>query len=277
MKDLQGKVAVITGAASGIGRAVAGRCVSAGMKVVLADIDPGGLDVAEKELGDDGADVLAVVTDVSKPDQVHALANRTLDAFGAVHLLHNNAGVATGGFIWQCPIADWKWLLDVNLWGVIHGVHTFVPLMLEGGADGHIVNTASAAGLTSPPLLGAYNVTKHGVVTLSETLARELAMQHSKIKVSVLCPGFVTTGVFDPGGDQPGMRYTPEPNDAEAAALASHMMEGALAPEVVADHVLDAVRHEQFYVLTHPELTAAVRTRTDDIISGRTPRLESFF
>jgi NAD(P)-dependent dehydrogenase (short-subunit alcohol dehydrogenase family) len=277
MKDLQGKVAVITGAASGIGRAVAGRCVTAGMKVVLADIEPGALDVAEKELGEDGADVLAVVTDVSKPDQVHALANRTLDVFGAVHLVHNNAGVATGGLIWQCPIADWKWLLDVNLWGVIHGIHTFVPLMLEGGADGHIVNTASAAGLTSPPLLGPYNVTKHGVVALSETLARELAMQHSKIKVSVLCPGFANTGVADPGRGRTATLPTPDRNEPEAAALASQMMEGALAPEVVADHVLDAVRHEQFYILTHPELTAAVRTRMDDIISGRTPRLQYLY
>jgi NAD(P)-dependent dehydrogenase (short-subunit alcohol dehydrogenase family) len=275
MKDLQGKVAVITGAASGIGRAVAGRCATAGMRVVLADVDPGALDVAEKELGNDGADVLAVVTDVSKPDQVDALARRTLDTFGAIHLLHNNAGVATGGLIWQCTIADWEWLLGVNLWGVIHGIHTFVPLMLAGGADGHIVNTASAAGLTSPPLLGPYSVTKHGVVTLSETLARDLAMQQSRIKVSVLCPGFVNTGVLERTRDRPSRRRIDD-DDLGASALASHMMEGALAPEVVADHVLDAVRHEQFYVLTHPELTAAVRTRMDDIISGKSPRLDGF-
>ena len=277
MRDLQGKVAVITGAASGIGRAVAGRCASAGMKVVLADIEAGALDVAEKELRGEGADALAVVTDVSKPDEVDALATRTLDAFGAVHLLHNNAGVTTGGLIWQCTIAEWQWLLGVNLWGVIHGIHTFVPLMLDGGDDGHIVNTASAAGLTSPPFLGPYNVTEHGVVTLSETLARELAILRSRIKVSVLCPGFVNTAVVDSSRNRRDELRNPVEDDTVASALAAHVVESALAPEIVADHVLDAVRHEQFYVLTHPELTAAIHTRMDDIVSGKAPRVESFF
>src|SRR5204862_7300470 len=170
----------------------------------------GALDVAEKELREEGAEVIAVVTDVSKPESVEALAQRTLDTFGAVHVVHNNAGVATSGLIWECTVADWRWVLGVNLWGVIHGVHTFVPIMLEGGDEGHIVNTASAAGLTSPPFLGPYNVTKHGVVTLSETLARELALQQSKIKVSVLCPGFVTTGIANSARNRPEELRNPE-------------------------------------------------------------------
>jgi NAD(P)-dependent dehydrogenase (short-subunit alcohol dehydrogenase family) len=277
MKDFKGKVAVITGGAGGIGRAVAGRCAGLGMKVVLADIEAGALEVAEKELREEGAEVVGVVTDVSDPAAVEALAQRTLDAFGAVHLLHNNAGVAAGGFIWQCTVADWKWVLGVNLWGVIHGVHTFVPIMLEGGEEGHIVNTASAAGLTSPPFLGPYNVTKHGVVTLSETLSRELAMQQSRIKVSVLCPGFVNTGIFNSGRNRPEALRNSDDDDLMASALAAHVMKDAIAPEVVADHVLDAVRLEQFYILTHPELMTAIQGRMDDIISGKSPRPESFF
>ena len=276
MKDLAGKVAVITGGASGIGRAVAGRCATAGMKVVLADIEQDALDVAEKELREDGAEVLGVVTDVSKPESVEGLAQRAVDAFGTVHLLHNNAGVATGGLIWECTVADWRWVLGVNLWGVIHGIHTFVPIMLQGDEEGHIVNTASAAGLTSPPFLGPYNVTKHGVVTLSETLARELAMQQSKIKVSVLCPGFVNTGIFNSGRNRPEELRNPDHDDTLISMLAAQVMEGALAPEIVADHVLDAVRHEQFYILTHPELMEAIRGRMDDIVSGRAPRPDSF-
>src|SRR4051794_26987241 len=275
MKNLSGKVAVITGGASGIGRAVAGRCAAAGMKVVLADIEQSALELAEKELSGDGADVIAVPTDVSKSESVDALAERALEAFGAVHVLHNNAGVAAGGPIWECTLADWQWVLGVNLWGVIHGVRTFVPIMLERGEEGHIVNTASAAGLTSPPFLGPYNVTKHGVVTLSETLARELAMQHSKIKVSVLCPGFVNTGIFTSNRNRPDELRNPEDDDSIASVLAAHVMEGALAPEIVADHVLDAVRHEQFYILTHPELMEAIKGRMDDIVTGKAPRMES--
>src|SRR4051812_32799736 len=276
MKNLSGKVAVITGGASGIGRAVAGRCAAAGMKVVLADIEQSALELAEKELSGDGADVIAVPTDVSKPESVDALAERALEAFGAVHVLHNNAGVAAGGPIWECTLADWQWVLGVNLWGVIHGVRTFVPIMLERGEEGHIVNTASAAGLTSPPFLGPYNVTKHGVVTLSETLARDLAMQQSKIKVSVLCPGFVSTGIFNSGRNRPEELRNPGSNEGVMSALAATVMEGALAPEIVADHVLDAIRQEQFYILTHPELTASIQARVDDIVAGRPPSAATF-
>src|SRR5438105_3443891 len=174
MEELRGKVAVITGGASGIGRAFAERCLEEGTKIVLADIEPEALERAAQELAGAGADVLAVRTDVSQAAAVDELAQRTLDRYGAVHLLFNNAGVATSGPIWQNSLADWQWVLGVNLMGVIHGIHTFVPIMLAQGGPAHIVNTASMAGLVSTPGLGVYNVAKHGVVTLSETLALEL-------------------------------------------------------------------------------------------------------
>jgi NAD(P)-dependent dehydrogenase (short-subunit alcohol dehydrogenase family) len=281
MKQLQGKVAVVTGAASGIGRAVAGRCVDAGMRVVLADIEEGPLALAEKELAAAGGTVLAVPTDVSSAPSVAALAARALDGFGAVHLLHNNAGVAVAGPLWTCTLADWQWILGVNLWGVIHGIRTFVPIMLAQDEEGHIVNTASAAGLTSPPFMGPYNVTKHSVVTMSETLARELAFQQSKLRVSVLCPGFVNTGIASSERNRPADLL----NEADAgpgaapfgADMVRQMVESGIAPEVVADHVLDAVRHERFYILTHPELTGAVSARAEDIVTGRTPSLDNLF
>src|SRR3954449_6626026 len=202
MKDLKGKVAVVTGAASGIGNAVATRFAQEGMKVVLADIEEGPLADAEKALAETGANVLAVPTDVTKGDQMDTLAQKTFDAFGTVHVIHNNAGVATGGMMWTLTEADWQWVLGVNLWGVIHGVRVFVPRMVEQ-AEGHVVNTASRAGLTSAPMMGPYNVSKHGVVTLSETLAAELALHGSPVKVSVLCPGWVNTRINEAERNRP--------------------------------------------------------------------------
>ena len=178
MKEFKGKVAVITGAASGIGRAIAERCAREGMKVVLADIEEEALSQAEEEMKAEGATVLAALTDVSKAGDVEALAQKTLDTFGAVHLLCNNAGVLPGrDFLWERTLNDWEWVLGVNLWGVIHGTRVFVPVMLEQGTECHIVNTASAAGLLSIPYLGIYNVTKHAVVALTETLHRELRLR----------------------------------------------------------------------------------------------------
>src|SRR5262245_34708822 len=174
MKEFTGKVAVVTGAASGIGRALAERFARAGMKVVLADVETGALEEAAREIRATGAPTLAVRTDVSKAADVEGLARATLDAFGAVHILCNNAGVALGGPCWMHTVADWEWVLGVNLWGVIHGVRVFTPIMLSQGGEGHIVNTASLAGLFSGPGSAIYNVTKHGVVTLSETLSQEL-------------------------------------------------------------------------------------------------------
>src|SRR5689334_1941764 len=174
MKDFAGKVAVVTGAASGIGRALADRCAQEGMKVVLADVEESALVRAADEFRATGAPILAVRTDVSKAEDVEALARKTVETFGGVHLLFNNAGVGAGTTAWETSLRDWEWVLGVNLWGVIHGLRSFVPIMLSQGSEGHIVNTASIAGLVLGPGLAAYKVSKHGVISLSETLYGEL-------------------------------------------------------------------------------------------------------
>lgn len=197
MKEFKGKVAVITGAASGIGRGIAERCVSEGMKVVLADIDEANLSKAETELKTAGGTVLGVRTDVSKRSDVERLARQTLDAFGQVHLLFNNAGVAAGGAPWEATWNDWEWVTGVNLWGVIHGVKVFTPLMLAQNTECHIINTSSAAGLIAGGGSAPYAVTKHAVVALSESLYLTLEQRNSQIKVSVLCPGLVRTNIAD--------------------------------------------------------------------------------
>lgn len=283
MKDLDGKVAVVTGGASGIGRAVATRFAQAGMKVVLADIEQGALDETTKAFADAGHTAFPVVTDVSDGKSVEALAEQTLSEFGAVHLLHNNAGVGTGGFVWTHTEADWKWVLGVNLWGVINGVRTFVPIMIEQGQPAHVVNTASMAGLISVPFLGAYNVSKHGVVTLSETLHRELQMVNAPIGVSVLCPGMVQTNIFESQRNRPegmrneggsqgfeGMIRDQAAGSADAASLGAFGQ--FLTPEEVAGKVFDAVESDRFYILTHPESSEILVTaRMEDILSGRAP------
>ncbi len=202
MKDLQGKVAVVTGGASGIGRAVAEAAATAGMQVVLADIEEAALKEADTAMTASGAEVLSVVTDVSVGSSVDELRDKALARFGAVHLVHNNAGVAVGGPLWTVTEADWTWVLGVNLWGVVHGIRAFVPVLLEQG-EGHVVNTASLAGLTSPSMLGPYNVTKHAVVTMSETLYRDLEAVGSRVGVSVLCPGFVQTRIAESDRNRP--------------------------------------------------------------------------
>jgi NAD(P)-dependent dehydrogenase (short-subunit alcohol dehydrogenase family) len=274
MRELAGKVAVVTGAASGIGRALAERFARAGMKVVLADVEPAALATAARELTEAGAETLAVPTDVSRAGDVDALARRTLERFGAVHVVCNNAGVSLAGPIWEHTLEDWEWLLGVNLWGVVHGVRTFVPLMLDGKAPGHIVNTASIAGLTSVPGLGVYNVSKHGVVTLSETLAKDLAMAGAPIKVSVLCPGFVNTRILDSGRNRPVALAagTERARPAALEGVVRDLIAAGMPPAEVAGHVLRAIEEERFYVLTHPDFAARVKERCQDILDGRTPQ-----
>jgi NAD(P)-dependent dehydrogenase (short-subunit alcohol dehydrogenase family) len=280
MQSLTGRVAVVTGAASGIGAALAQRFAAEGMQLVLADVEQDPLARIAADLQAQGVATLALRTDVSKPRDVEALAQQTLERFGAVHVLCNNAGVASFGYAWERSVADWEWVLGVNLWGVIHGIRSFVPIMLRQGAEGHIVNTASMAGLTTLPLHSLYQVSKHGVVTLSESLHHELSLIGSKLKVSVLCPGWVDTQI----GSSERNRPAPMQGDAGPAALRAEeararewalqsLAVGMPAAEVAAC-VLAAIREERFYILTHPDWNGLVRTRMQDILEARNPALD---
>src|SRR5581483_2374453 len=212
MKDLVDKVAVVTGAGRGIGRALATRVDAEGMKVVAADVEQRALDAVAAEVAQAGAKVLAVRTDVSQARDVEALAAKTVDAFGAVHVLCNNAGVVAGGAFWELTAGDWEWVVGVNLWGVIHGTRVFVPIMRAQDTECHIVNTASMAGLVSSPYNAVYAVTKHAVVALSESLHHDLTVWSSKIRVSVLCPGWVNTRIFEADRNRPEALRAPRPD-----------------------------------------------------------------
>ena len=279
MKEFREKVAVVTGAASGIGRAIADKAAEEGMKVVLADINKEGLAKAEAELRASGAAVVAVPTDVSKAGDVEALARKAMEEFGGVHLLVNNAAVYTTGVIWENTVSDWGWVLGVNLWGVIHGVRTFVPLMLEQDVEAHIVNVSSMTGLTRSSNLGTYTVSKHGIVALSETLFYELTERNPKVKVSVLCPGRVDTPVayaarkrFEATKDVPGEREMGPEDEAQIERMAGAFSTG-MDPREVAEKVFDAIRVERFYILTHPEEKARVKRRMEGILEERNPTL----
>jgi NAD(P)-dependent dehydrogenase (short-subunit alcohol dehydrogenase family) len=277
MLEFKGKVAVITGAASGIGRSIAERCALEGMKLVLADVEQNALAKAELELRGTGAAVLAVRTDVSKAADIEALARAAYQEFGAVHLLFNNAGVGANGSSWESSLADWEWVMGVNLWGVIHGIRTFVPLMLEQDCECTIVNTASIAGLISGPGLAVYKASKHAVVSLSETLSCELTEIGAKIKVSVLCPMWVKTQIFDSDRNRPAGLQNPStgepanPNSEATAQAVYQAVQDGISPSQVADDVFNAIRDEKFYILTHPESKVLVKHRMEAILQERNP------
>lgn len=275
MKDFAGKVAVITGAGSGFGREFARLGAGLGMKLALADIQPDALAAAADELRGLGAQVLAETVDVSRADHIERLAQRTLDAYGAVHLLFNNAGVAAGGLVWETTQKDWEWVLGVNLWSVIHGVRTFVPAMLAQGDECHVVNTASVAGLLSPQMMGVYNVSKHGVVTLSETLYQDLRVAGARIGVSVLCPAFVPTGIAHSERNRPAELRDAAPPAASvlAAQKASEkaVSAGKVSAAQVAQMTFDAIRENRFYILTHPKILDSVELRLRDVLEQRSP------
>jgi len=269
-----GRVAVVTGAASGIGLALSERLAREGMRVVMADIEEPALAEAAQVLIGGGAQVLPVPTDVASSEQVDALRDRALEAFGAVHLLCSNAGVTgLGRSLWEMTRADWEWVLGVNLWGVIHGIRSFVPVLRNQDAA-HIVNTASVAGLVAGTL-GPYSVTKHAVVALSEALYVQLLQYGSNVGVSVLCPGWVRTQILNSERNRPADLEPPEPDPAWATAreVVRQLVESGMEPAQVATQVVDAVREGRFYVLTHPEMNDAIRRRTEDVLAGGPPRL----
>ena len=276
MEGLNGRNAVVTGAASGIGRALATRFAAAGMRVVMADIEEPALMSAADELAAGGAEVLPVATDVSDGESVDALARAAEAAYGPVHLLCNNAGVGAGGLLSDLTTADWEWVLGVNLWGVIHGVRAFLPGMLAHGEAGHIVNTASLAGHVAGPFMAPYSASKFAVVALSETLYHEMTMAQAAIGVSVLCPGWVNTNIHRSERNRPEVLGGGDGGDDPRAGLLAAVLESGLAPAQVAELVEGAVRDGRFYVFTHPEMMPAVAARAERILAGENPSMQGF-
>ena len=276
MKEFKGKVAVITGAASGIGRGIAERCVQEGMKVVLADIEEIALNQTEKDLRTSNGSIMAIRTDVSQARDIEFLAQKTIDSFGAVHLLFNNAGVAAGFSAWESTLADWEWVIGVKLWGVIHGCRTFIPIMLRQDTECHIVNTSSIAGLLSYHPSASYQVVMHGVVALSEHLYHSLTQRKAKVKVSVLCPYWVKTRILESERNRPPELQNPQgPEDQGAstelqAAQAALQQEG-ISPQQAADFVFDAIRENKFYIFTDTKFMAHMQIRMNDILKGGNP------
>jgi NAD(P)-dependent dehydrogenase (short-subunit alcohol dehydrogenase family) len=269
----RGRVAVVTGAASGIGFGLSERFAGEGMKVVMADVEAPALAEAAEVLLGRGAEVLPVVTDVSRSDQVEALRDRALDAFGAVHVLCNNAGVSgITRSVWEMTGPEWEWVLGVNLWGVINGVRAFVPVLLEQDAS-HIVNTASVAGVVTGAL-GAYSVTKHGVVALTESLYFQLRMRGAHVGVSVLCPSWVRTRILESDRNRPvelGPAPEPDPLTRQVREVVGSLVETGMSPSEVAAHVVEAIQTGRFYVLTAPDFNGHIRRRSDEVLAGGPP------
>ncbi|TFH27902.1 MAG: SDR family NAD(P)-dependent oxidoreductase [Myxococcales bacterium] len=278
MDTFSGKTAVVTGAASGIGFALAERFASEGMRVVLADVEEAALQAAVKRITGTGASAIGVVTDVSKADDVAALAERARSEFGGIHIACNNAGVFAGGLLWEESLADYRWMMDVNVWGVIHGIRTFIPIMLEQDTECHLVNTASMAALMAMPFAGIYHMTKHAVLGLSESLYHELEINSDKVKVSVLCPELIKTGIATCDRNRPPEYSKPgDVRDTDARQLVMESInegvEGGIDPSVMADRVVAAIRSGTFYILSEDGWRDTANQRLDDIRVGRNPVL----
>ena len=278
ISDFKGKTAVITGAGSGFGLAVARISASLGMQLVLIDVQQDTLDDANAELQAAGAQTLVFRLDVSNAAQMEAMADSVKAQWGAPHLVFNNAGVGSGGLIWENTVKDWEWVLGVNVMGVVHGVRLFTPMMLEAAAQdaawqGHIVNTASMAGLLNPPNMGVYNVSKHAVVALSETLYQDLRLVTEQIGASVLCPYFVDTGISQSFRNRPAdMEGKPtRSQQVQHAMISKAVASGKVSAAEVAQLVFDAVARNQFYIYSHPKAIGAVQTRLEDVLQARNP------
>ena len=286
MRDFDGKVAVVTGAASGMGRAFSERFAREGMKVVLADIEEDALDATVAELRAEELDVIGVRTDVSSLEAVEELARAAVDRYGGVHIVCNNAGVAGDldflgnrqARIWEHSTKDWEWTFGVNFWGVVHGIRAFLPIMLEQDEEGHVVNTASMAGLLSGASADIYGATKHAVVRITEALYFQLLQEESKVRVSVLCPGIINTRIFASGRNRPeelenADQQLSADERAQRIAEGDAFFERGLAPSEVADQLFEAIRDEQLYVLTRDVPLDRITTRTENIVAGRNPEL----
>jgi NAD(P)-dependent dehydrogenase (short-subunit alcohol dehydrogenase family) len=277
--NFAGKTAVLTGAGSGFGLECARIGARLGMNLVLVDVQQDALDAAAAEMQAAGAQVLARKVDVSSAAQMEQLAAEVAQRFGAPHLVFNNAGVGAGGLVWENSVKDWEWVLGVNLMGVVHGVRVFTPLMLDAAKKdpawrGHIVNTASMAGLLAPPNMGIYNVSKHAVVSLSETLYQDLSLVTDQVGASVLCPYFVATGINDSQRNRPGGLAGDQPTKSQLigqAMMDKAVSAGKVTAAEVAQKVFDAVAANQFYIYSHPKAIGAVQTRMQDILQARNP------
>ena len=272
MEDLKGKTAVVTGAASGIGKALAAKSCAEGMNVVLADVEEAALAKARDELGRGARNVISVVADVSQPRAVEELASKTLDAFGSVDLLFNNAGVGAGTTIWESTLEDWTWVIGVNLWGVIHGIRTFVPIMLKQNRPAHIVNTASIAGLMKGHHSAPYITTKHAVVALTEQLAVEFERINAPIKASALCPSWVNTRINESGRNRPKdllnkTEIQPTPEMLKWWEQMQEFMKTTTPPGVIADAVFEeGIRKGKLYIIPHKETAQVIKNRFDGIM-----------
>lgn len=280
MQTFTEKVVVITGAGSGLGREFALLGAKLGMRLVLADVNQQGLQQTAQDATHLGAAVLSQICDVRHGDQLESLAQATLQRFGVVHVLFNNAGVGAGGLVWESTQQDWEWVLGVNLWGVIHGVRVFTPLMLASAQadpnfEGHIINTASMAGLLTPPAMGIYNVSKHAVVALSETLYHDLGLIETRIGVSVLCPYFVPTGISHSDSVRPtDVKADAAPTRSQQVSqlmLEKAVSAGKVSAAEVAQITFDAIRARQFYIYSHPQALGNVERRMQDILHAGNP------
>lgn len=269
MDELRGRVAVVTGAASGLGRAMAERFAAEGLRVVVADIDGDGVHAVAAALSEAGAEAHPAVTDVSLADDVERLADTSFERFGAVHVLCNNAGVVKNARAWALTVDDWNWVLGVDLWSVIHGIRAFVPRMIAQGEGGHVVNTASMTGLLPMPKLAAYSTAKSGVVALSESLQLDLQAEGADIGVSVFCPGFIATRITESARNRPGSlaESAPSAPGPRTAAAARPTM----TAEEAAEQVVDAVRTGRFWILTHPDYRVVIQQRAAGIGTDARP------